>query len=243
MSTQNNSVKITLIVVIGIIVLALLGINFFSTVSGNDTIRVMGQSSLDITPDMVSVYFTVETKDKSSQIARDKNAEIVAQLKKSLLDLGFSDKDIQTTNFNLYEDKDYETGVSRGFMVTHSVIVKFSTEDITKIGGVVDAGINSGAHVNYIGFELSPQAHNDAKAEAIGLAAQDARLKAEALASGLDKNVGKLVSVSDSSFDYNPWIAYRAEGASDSVVLKAASDIAPSEQTISAQVTAVYRIA
>jgi uncharacterized protein YggE len=119
-----------------------------------------------------------------------------------------------------------------------------STSESDKIGTAIDAGVDAGAAISYINFELSPEKQNQYKSEAIKQAAEDARIKAEALANGVDKELGKLVSVSEGSFGYDPWRVYGAvSGASDAAMAKeATTEIQPSEQEVSASVTVVYKL-
>jgi uncharacterized protein YggE len=200
-------------------------------------------------PDKVSLNFNVETKGATSKEANDKNAEIVDDLITALVKEGFARADIQTTGFSIYEDIQWTQSGSKslGWKATHSVIVKMSTTQTDKIGEAIDAGINANATLSYINFELSQELENKYKAEAIKLAAEDARTKAQSMAEGLDKTLGKLVSVSDSSFNYNPWRVYDyAVGATAmenaDMAKSATTSIQPSEQTITAQVSVVYKL-
>jgi uncharacterized protein YggE len=116
-------------------------------------------------------------------------------------------------------------------------------EEYDKIGTAVDSGVEAGAGISYINFELSQEKQNEYKAEAMKLAAQDARIKAESVAEGFDKDLGSLVSTSVNDFGYYPWLAYEArDGSSVSDVKEAATNIQPSEQEITASVTAVYKM-
>jgi uncharacterized protein YggE len=121
-----------------------------------------------------------------------------------------------------------------------------NSEETEKLGGIVDAGVDSGAGISYINFELSQESQNKYKAEAMKMAAQDAKVKAESVASGFDKKVGKLVSVGVNEFGYYPWNVYSASGLSireDSAVAKeTVSNIQPGEREVTARVTAVYKI-
>ena len=82
------------------------------------------------------------------------------------------------------------------------------------------------------------------------MAAQDAKIKAEAIAEGFGMEVGKLQSVSMSEFGYTPWNLYTARAAGmDMAVEEVAADakmetasITPSEREVSAYVSAVYKL-
>ena len=244
---MDKSVQITLVVVAAILVLSLTGIlGIRAIVTPMNTITGNGQATIDVLPDMVSIYFTVQTEGETSEEANTANTEIVNDLIINLLMEGLERKDIQTQYFNIYPDYDWVNNqqVDNGFVATHSLKIELSTEDTDKIGSIVDVGITAGAGISSINFELSQEKQNEFKAKAIRLAAEDSKTKAEALAEGLGKKLGRLVSVSNSDFGYNPWVMYEGLGVvSEASVAKAASvSIQPSEQTISARVTAAYRI-
>ena len=245
---MDKSVQITLIIVIGFIVLAGIGYAAFSSLipSKENTVTGNGQAVVKVTPDLVKVYFGVETEAKTSQEAKDENADIVDKVITALLKEGFERKEIKTENFNIYPDYSWDNGKQelKGYKATHTLVVELSTDKSNKIGDVIDAGVDAGALINYINFELSQEKQNDYKAQALKLAAEDAKIKAESIATGLNKQVGKLVSVSDNNFYYNPWPIYMAEsGAGDVAMAKeAATNIQPGNQEISASVTAVFEL-
>ncbi len=244
---MEKSVQITLIIVIGIVVVTSIGYTAFSSlVPSSNTITGNGQATVEVIPDLVKVYFNVETSADTSQEAKDENAEIVDDLITAVVKKGFERKDIQTQNFNIYPEyswKDRERELI-GYKASHSIVVEMSTDDLDDIGKVIDAGVDAGAGISYINFELSQEKENQYKAEAIKLAAEDAKIKAQALAEGLDKDLGKLVSVSDENFYYTPWRAYSGSGMlEDAQVAKAeTTNIQPGEQEISARVTAIFKI-
>ena len=171
-----------------IILLSLIGIYKLSPAS--DTISVNGQATFNSMPDLVTVYFNVESKATTSSEANQLNSEIVEKLTTNILALGFEEKNIITENFNVYPNNEWINGkmIPKGYVATHSIKIEMSTSETQKIGQVIDAGVNAGAGISYINFELSPEKQSEAKAEAIKLAAQDAKLQAEALAEGMDKN-------------------------------------------------------
>ena len=237
----EKSTQTTLIIVAGVIILVVILINSLNP-SYENTISVSGMSTVKAVPDLVSVYFNVDTKGTTANEAGDKNSEIVENLTNSLINLCFEEGDIQTQNYNIYPDYNYQTGQTKGYRATHSLRVEVPANQSSRIGTVVDAGLDAGAGVSYINFELSQENQNKYKAEAMKLAAQDATSKAEGIADGLDKKLGKLVSVSVDNYNYYPWLAYDSAGASAPEVKEATTSIVPSEQEISASVTAVFRI-
>ena len=250
MTNMDKSVKITLIIAVAIVVLALIGYIFINNLvnAGSNTVSVDGQSTIKVTPDIVTVYFNVQTNGSTAKEAKDLNSGIVDKLTSELIKLGFESKDIQTESLNIYEDLRWENDrqKSYGFIASHQIKVELSTNSASKISEVIDAGVDSGALLSYINFELSTTKQNQYKAQALTEASKDAANKAQAIASGLGKRVGKLVSVSTSNFDYRPWNVYTASAGGmmeDAAQAKvAANNIQPGSQEISGYVSATYKI-
>ena len=247
---MEKSIKITLIIVLGVIITVLIGAislnGIFQGQSNANTISVDGVSSVKAMPNLISVYFNIETKAKTSENATKLNSDIVEELKSNLIAQGFDEKKIQTQNFNVYPNYEWIGGkqVDKGFIATHSLIIEMSADESDKIGQAIDAGVSAGAGISSINFELTQEKQNEYKAEAMKLAAQDAKIKAQATASGLDKKIGDLVSVQISNFGYYPWNVYSGSGMrTDVMEAKVAStSITPSEQEITASVTAVFKL-
>jgi uncharacterized protein len=244
---DNRSIIITILVIVGIIaIILILTSRFGFSSTPRDSIQVNGQSSLEVTPDLITIYYNVETKAKTSKEAEDTNSLIVENLKDAIVSYGFSEDDLKTQGFSIYPEYDWTSGKQNliGYRATHSLKIELSSEDTEKLGNLIDAGTDSGAGISYINFELSDALQADYKAQAIKLAAADARVKAEALADGVDKNLGKLISISLSEFGYSPWNIYSyAESGGDVAMAKeAVTSITPSEQEVTAYVTAIYKL-
>jgi len=245
---MESSVKITLIIAATIILLVFGGGYALFQMQHNDsnTVTVDGASNIKATPDLVSVYFNAQTKGNTSKEANDNNAEMVDEIITALVKQGFERKDIQTESFNIYEDFQWTNNkqVSRGYIATHQLKIELATNEASKIGDVIDAGVDAGATLNYINFELSTAKQNEYKAQALKEASEDAKIKAEAIASGLGKEVGELVSISTSNFDYRPWALYESVGGVADIAMakQATTNIQPGDQDVNAYITAVFEI-
>jgi uncharacterized protein YggE len=135
---------------------------------------------------------------------------------------------------------------SYGYKASHQIKIVLNTSSTSLISDVIDAGVDSGAMLGWINFELSTKLQNEYKAQALREAGQDARTKGEAIAEGLGKRLGALVSVSTSDFNYQPWNVYSSkEGgmvADASQAKLAVTNIQPGTQEVSAQISVVYKI-
>ncbi|MBM3247624.1 DUF541 domain-containing protein [Candidatus Pacearchaeota archaeon] len=247
---MEKSVKMTLIIAIAIIIVVGIfsfGINNLVNANSN-TVQAQGYSTIKVNPDLVTVYFNIETNGTSASEAKNANSLIVDKLVGEMLKLGFSREDVQTQSLNIYEDQRWENErmKSYGFKASHQIKLELDTSSTSLISDVIDAGVDSGAMLGWINFELSTKKQNEYKAQALKEAGQDAKTKAEAIAEGLGERVGSLVSVSTSDFNYSPWNIYSAkEGGmvADATEAKlAVTNIQPGTQEVSAQITAVYKL-
>ncbi len=212
-----------------------------------NTISVNGNAQFKLAPDEASVYLRVETNGTTAKEAQDKNSVAMAAIQSALRRAGVEKADMETTGYNLYPYSywDYKQNrqVESGFKVSHNLKIK--TTEIERVGEFIQAGVDAGATgVDSISFELSDEKTNDAKKEALRQAVDDAEGKAEALALGIDKNVGKVVSVSIN--EYNVYPIYR--GGMEAMAVKSdmgapAPQIAPGDVDVSASVQVVFEIA
>jgi len=200
------------------------------------TVEVIGNSQITVPPDEVSVYLSIETSGKTAEEAKNKNSEITNNVISSLKQLGI--ESIETENFNIYQDYDYQSGKTKGYKASNYIKVKTNNFDL--IGKVIDSSVDKGALISSINFELSSEKSNEVKADALAKASQDAKMKAGAIAQGLDKKLGSLVSVSTSDYNYIPYPLFREGSAEDA---KAATiNIQPKNLDIQASVKAIYKI-
>jgi len=241
----DKSVQMSLIFAVAAIIMVFVATDRFSGSSGEQTITVDGISEVSVMPDLVSVTFNVETLEKSANVAKDNNAEIMAKVKEALIAEGFSRDDFETQNFNVYEEFDWskEERTSLGFKATHSMIVRIDAGDEAMIGKAIDAAVNNGAMLSYVNFELSQSLENEYKAKALKMAAEDAKIKGEAVALGLGAELGDVVSTTmGSDFRYYPMMAYDNAVGGAVKGSEVATNIQVGEQKVSAQISVTYEL-
>lgn len=254
--TKNNAIAVTSIIAGVILVIALLFLFVFSPVrySSGNTVTVQGVAEIKAVPDLVSVYFSIDTKAKTSSEAKDANNEIYEKLVDALIAEGFTENEVKTESFNIYPEYDWSSSTQKliGYRATHSVKIQLPTDDFDKLSEVIDAGADSGAGISYINFELTQASQNKYKAEALKLASGDAQIKADSVAAGFGKSAGKLLSVSVSDFGYYPWNVYTSKSYDSAsgaylqedveMARETVANLSPDEQEITASVSATFRI-
>ncbi|MEX2017315.1 MAG: SIMPL domain-containing protein [Candidatus Pacearchaeota archaeon] len=240
----DKGVQKTLIIVGGILVALLLVFSFVNNSVNARTISSTGTSTIDVLPDFVTVYFSVDTKGTTAKEASDKNSKIVDDMKFALVASGVEEEQIKTQSFNVYPNYDYRSGsgVITGYNAQHSLKVEIDVSEKEKLGSVIDGGVGAGAGISYINYELNEENQKKYKIDAIKTATEDARTKAEALAEGSGSSLGSLVSISTSEWGYVPWLAADSASVMEKSGAEIQTSINPSEQEVSATVVAVFRI-
>ncbi len=235
--------------VIGAIAVAIVLIVGYFIYSGTPEVSAMGQASLQVQPDEISVYVQIETKNATLQDAQKANSEIREKVLENLLAMEIDEENIQFSNYQSYPWSEWNGNkyLEKGYIVSQQIIVKAS--EFKQAPRIVDKAIEAGALVQSISLELSDEKQNEYKAQALKAASENAKEKAEAIAEGQGKNIGRLLSIESSDFNYVPYPYYEARGgvaASDSAAeaKQAVSSIAlePKELEVSASVSVKYKL-
>lgn len=249
MKHENNAIIITSIISGVILVIAIAAFFIFSSVSSaKESITVEGIAEIKAVPDLITVYYNIDTKGNTSSEAENAEDAIFKKLISEIEKIGFSKEDLKTQSLNIYPDYSWDgrKQTEKGYRAVHSLKLELSEEQFDKISEAIDAGVNAGAGINYINFELTQESQNKYKAQALELASKDAQIKADAVASGFGKKAGKLISVQVNEYGYYPWNVYTAKGGmvseDNAMAQEAATNISPSEQEISARVSATFAI-
>ncbi|MBT3866015.1 SIMPL domain-containing protein [Candidatus Woesearchaeota archaeon] len=216
MKKESNSKTIIITVVI-IAIAFLIGLSFFAPQKQGQTVQVTGNSQLTVAPDEIGVYAQIQSIKDTAKEAKDSNSIISNKIIQDLKLLNIPEDNIKTENYNVYEQFNWfeeQKDEDSEFVASHTIKITIKDQDL--MGDVVDAIVDNGGLVNRITSELSFEKNNELKSDVLASAATDAKSKAEAIASGLNMKVGKLVSVTTNDYGYQPPIAYaRAELSMD----------------------------
>ncbi|QIZ09855.1 SIMPL domain-containing protein [Priestia megaterium] len=111
-------------------------------------IKVSGEGEMAIQPDSASVNLGIITESKQVITAQQQNSLEVTKVIDSLISLGITKNNIQTFDYRIESDYDYDQGkqIFRGYKISHILQVKI--EDLSIIGKVVDTAVQNG--VNYV---------------------------------------------------------------------------------------------
>lgn len=167
------------------------------------TINVTGVAKVDVKPDTAYITLGVSTTDVTVKSALDKNSASVSKITDAVKKLGVKDEVIQTSNFSVYpqyNDKS-EYPKQTGYTVANDITVK-TTPD--KVSQVILAGATNGAN-NFYNFVVKVSNEEEVKTTLMANAIDDAKKKAEALASASNKKLGDFKMI---SYDFVPETQY-----------------------------------
>jgi len=194
-------------------------------------------------PDVAQIGAGVSTRAPTAQAAARENANEMDRLVKRLRQLGIDDKDIQTRNFNLNPNYNYnrETGEQTfaGYNVNNQVNVKL--RDLKRAGEVLDALVAAGAN-NIYGPNFMLEDDVAAKDAARGNAFKRGRMMAEQYASMAGYSGVKLLEVSESFQSYSPVPMAESAVRVSAMAKDAATPIEPGEVGTGVTITVKYEM-
>lgn len=243
---------LTTIPAVGLVIVAIvLALSFNAKTDAKEEkskIIVFGASALTVDPNKAEIYVKIITLEKTAQESRNKNSQIASSVTKVLKKEGVRDKDIETSQFFISQKYEYEeiteagSRKSRQTLIGYEVtnILKVTTQDLDKAGRLIDAAVDNGANdIERVSFGLTKEKEKEIKQQAMILASNDAKEKAVALATNLEVSLLKPISISESSFYYQPF-----EVARGALLEKAAPEtiISPQRLEVSASVSLAYEI-
>lgn len=156
-------------------------------------------------PDVAMVNAGVQTRAATAREAIRQNAQQMDRLVKAMRDLGIERKDIQTSNFNLSPNYQYnrETGEQKfdGYNVSNQVSV--TLRDLPRAGDVLDGLVNAGAN-NIYGPNFMLENDVEAKVVARATAFERGQAQAREFARMAGYADVRLLSVAESFQGYGP---------------------------------------
>jgi hypothetical protein len=207
-----------------------------------NTIAVSGSGQAFGRPDLATIQIGVQTRDADAGRAVAQNNQQADAILAALKALGVEDKDLQTSNFSVNAQRDYDpaTGQQRD-TITYYVdnTLSVTVRDLNKLGEVLGKAVDAGANNVYgISFGVSDPAALEAEARAEAMA--DARARAEQLAQAAGVTLGSPITISE-SFNFAPPVPFAFDRAAAAEVA-ASVPVATGQLQVSIQVSVAYEI-
>jgi hypothetical protein len=209
---------------------------------GARTLVVTGTGRATLAPDLAYVNIGVHSENASVSEAMAANKTQTQKVTDAIKAQGVDAKDIQTTNFSVYQmQKTGPNGEAQGqvYSVDNSVYV--TVRDINKLGGLLDAAVQSGANnINGIQFDVADKtaALSSARKDAVKDAANLAKELADA--AGVQLGAIQTISVNTASVPQPMYSGYGMGGGGMSAAANV--PISAGQMILSEDVTVVYAI-
>ena len=187
--------------------------NSVSSNSASEGIHVSGQGSVSAAPDIALAQLGVQTFAPELEAAMTANSRSMNTVIGALKAQGIADDDIQTANFSVNPQYDYEKETREivGYWVDNRVRVTF--RDLSALGNALQSGIDAGANTVY-DLRFTIDNRDELLSQARTLAVADARQRAQTLAEAAGVKLGKALNIRESSSTYPVY----ARGAFDEAV-------------------------
>ena len=247
--SRNNYLPFAVILAIGFIIAAFIISGTWKKVaSSNVTIAVTGSASKEIKSDLGIWDGSFSNESPSMTDAYAKLLETNSKVKNYLVSFGFPEEKIVFSSINttelseqksrgeMYMGERYSTGKVRGYRLTQNVMVESQeVEMIDRLSRTVTELINQGISINSNPPRFLYTKLSDLKIEMIGLAAQDAKTRAEQIAKATGNSVGDVRSSKTGVIQIN---AKNSTEVSDYGV----NDVSSLEKTITAVVNVSFSL-
>ena len=176
--------------------LAILALGTGAALADGTKLSVTGSGTVLVESDLAIVTVGVQETSKDVLEAQSTVNEKIAAIKQALLDAGVEESEINTDSINIYANYDYSdnTEVIVGYTARNSLSVR--TTDMDNVGSLIDAAFAAGANT-LDNVQFTVQDDTQAREQALTMAVEDARRKADVLASAAGLQVASIERISE----------------------------------------------
>lgn len=207
------------------VILAIILITCLFSSLAETKIVVGGSGETFVNADYAMVTLGVVSVQKEVIKAQSDVNETINKIRKALLESGIENENINTDQIRIHANYDY-SGTSEkivGYNASSSLTIR--TNDMENVGAIIDTAFEAGANT-LNGIEFYKENTDDARAESLTAAVQDARAKAEIIAKAAGLKITGINTITEG-------YSYTSESASN-MYFKIAEDttMAMGAQTI-----------
>jgi uncharacterized protein len=219
-----------------------------------NTISVSADGKVTAVPDLATVDIGVLTQGSTATEVTTQNNQKVNQVIAYIKQQGISSQDITTSELNLSPQQSYgemlpggsSTPKITGYQGEQTVTVKVHGVDTDQsvLDTILDGAVNNGANeINDVNLSFNDPTALQQKAELNAI--DNAKLKAQALASEAGLTLGKVVSVSETNSELpqpTPFEMNASVGAIAAQAPTVAPNVQPGSQEIDESMTVTYEV-
>lgn len=212
------------------------------------TLTVGGEATVRVAPDRAMLTLGATAQADEAQAAQEQVNQVIQRALEAVTELGVPRDQIQTQQVMLHpvysqrrpprpmREDEPEAPEIVGYRA--SSVLEIRLQQLDRVGRVLTAAVDAGANeVQGIRFDLQDQTPQEA--EALQMAIERARQKAEAMAGALGLELGPVLSISEGGAQAQPM---RYMGARAAMMEAGGAAVEPGEVSVGAAVTLVYRL-
>ncbi len=210
------------------------------TTNKSDTFNVTGEGSVAAKPDIATLNVGIQAQGSTVKAAQDQINAAINKVAEAIKKLGVEQKDIQTTNYNINPNYDFQGNIQRITGYSASTNLNIKVRNIDLVNQVIDQATESGANqVGGISFDVDDKTkiENEARQKAV----TEAKNKAESAAKIAGFKLGRMVNYSENfEGEPRPLPLRLSAGAPEAQQLETA--VEPGSSEIKVMVTLSYEI-
>jgi uncharacterized protein YggE len=177
------------------------------------SVTATGEAVITAEPDQAEIDIGVVTQARSAPDAAKENAEKLARVMAEVKKLLGKGDEVKTASYTLNPNYRYRQGEKpeiTGYTATN--ILRIKTANLTNVGKLIDVSMQAGANaINRLAFMLKDE--HATQLQALRLASQKARDKAEEIAAALELKITRVLAVSEGERAVRPLTMPLARGA------------------------------
>ncbi len=201
---MNNKGLTVLISITLALVCVLVGINMIndgvkiSENKENDIVSVYGRGIVFLEPDVAYLSLGYENIDMDPKAAQAENAATMVKVIDAIKNAGIPIEDIQTSNYNV--NQEFKNHGSEKTFVGYKVInyINVKVDEVERVNEIINISINAGANA-FFGIEFSVIDRQQAYLDAMEIALERAKEKAQIYAQKEGRNISDVLSIDEGS--------------------------------------------
>lgn len=235
------------IIVSGILILAVL-LNACSTPAtaqdvqpSQRTLSVNGTGKTYLSPDIAYLMVGVHTEGTDAAEVVASNSSKTQQVKDVLLGYGIEPLDIQTTNFSIWPNQQYDqNGSVAGIIYMVDNTLRVTLRDPSQIGDVLTSVIDAGANrIESVQFDVADK--SAALTVARKAALEDAEYQASELAEAVGLTLGEIQSISTTGGGI-PYPMFAGMGGGGMGAAEASVPVSSGQLAVTVEVFTTYEL-
>ena len=164
--------------------------------AAENVISAEGEGVVTVTPDIATLELSITTEGAEAASVRDQNTASYQQVVKFLKGRGIAEGSIATTNVYLNPQYDWSSDVQQLVGYTMETDITVSDIPLSELGSIMDEAVSNGANgIRSVSYKSSQ--FDETYNEALALAVENARSKAEAMAEASGVTLGSVTGVTE----------------------------------------------